>query len=427
MDSRKVTEQHRRWNRLLIPIAHSDFRDRGLAALRRDEHGNINLDCASGSAGNRVLRVSLVRQQMQILSSVKISERACEEVPVETRLLRARNSIYDEELYHELHREARNLTDWVRSVDGKISIPYEHDQEFEIDLLPFPPDGDLQPEDNMCAGIAISLRVLLSHAHRQNLRRRVQPPPAMREGKIARPTYAILAPVLEHVQHDLQLQSITRLLCDLRNICLQAGFDMRFHQAVNHYGLEDLEVAATDEDLHATESLINKITKPRHSSVVVRLPTGHTEIKVEIQSSLQPQVSGTAYQCSIISSDPESFVARMQPVIRFSFSAALEAHILHLLQLDIFALVASQARAENGWTDVSPHEGQLSRGNRGSERSDKIAISVQKSFIRLNWKICQRKRNDEGTKKWDRTTMMADGEQGRSLLATMEEILRGSP
>lgn len=418
MDLRKVIEQHDHWNRLLSLIAHSDFRDRGLAALRRDEHGNINLDCGASSASNRALRVSLVRQQMPISSFVKNSERTCEEVPTETLLLRARNSVYDEELYHELHREARNLTNQgVRSIDGKISIPYEHDQRIEIDLVPCTQDGDLQPEDNICAGIAISLRVLLSHAHRQNLRRRVQPPPPIREGKTPRPTYAILTPVLEHVQHDLQLKWITHLLEDLRNICLKVGFHFRFHQATNLCGLGDLEVQAIHDDLHATEILITKLTKPRHSSFVVHLPTGPTEIKVEIQTSLQSQISGTAYQCTIISSASESFIARMQPVIQFSSFAALEDHILHLLKLDMVALLASQADAEDRWTVVSPHDAQLSRVKRSCERSEKIWISVEKSSIRLHWKRSQRKRNDEGTVKWDSTR-----DQNRGLFAMIKEI-----
>lgn len=420
MDLRKVIKQHSRSNRLLILIAHSDFRDRGLAALRRDEQGNINLDCGSGSAGNRVLRVSLTRQKVPISSSVKSSERTSEEMPVETLLLQARNSIYDEELYHELHREARNLTNQgVQSSDGKISIPYEDGKHIEIDLMPSTHDGDLQHENNICAGIAISLRVLLSHAHRQNLRRRVQPPPPMREGKTPRPTYAILMPVLEHVQHDLQLKTTTRLLDDLRDLCLKIGFHLRFHQAINVYDLEDLEV---HDDLHATEILINKLTKPRHSSIVISLPTGLTEIKVEIQTSLQPHVCGTAYQCTIITSAPESFIARMQSVIQFSFFDALKDHILHLLKLDIVGLLASQPSPEKGWTVVSPHDGHLSRVHRSPEQTDNIYILVQKKSFQLQWKRSQRKRKDEGTVRWDSATKAANGEQNRSFIATIEDI-----
>lgn len=422
MDLPKVIEQHNCLNRLLILIAHSDFRDRGLAALRRDEDGNIKLDRGSGLAGNRVLRVSMVQQQMQVMSSFNGSEPGCEEVPVETLLLRARNSIYDEELFHELHREARNLTNQgVRSNDGKVSIPYEPDKQIEIDLLPSLQEG-FQPENNICGGIAMSLRILLSHAHRQNLRRRVQPPPPMREGKTPRPTYAILTPVLEHLQHNVQLKSIVHLLQDLREICLKVGFDLRIQPLTSPYGLVNLEAEATQDEFHATEVLISKLTKPRHSTIAIHLPSGLTELKVEIQTSLLPHISGTAYQCTIMSSAPESFTSRMQPVVQFSSLAALENHVLHLLKLDLVALLASQPCVENGWTIVSPHDAQLSRVSKRTEQNDRIRISLQRNFICLSWKRGLKKRIDEGTVKWDSTTTTAHEQQDRSLLATIEAV-----
>ena len=403
-------------------VAFSDFRDRGLAALRRDEDGNIHLDRGSGSAANRVLRVSVVQEQTHILSSVKTSERSGEEVPVETLLLRARNSIYDEELYHELHREARNLTNHgVRIDDGKVSIPYNHAQEIEIDLLSSPQEEDFQSENNICAGIAISLRILLSHAHRQNLRRRIQPPPPIREGKTPRPTYAILAPVLEHVQHHSQMNCITHFLHDVRETCLKAGFDVRFDKPTSPYGPVALKTETNQTDFHATESLINQLTKIPYSSMTAFLPTSLTELKIEIQTSLQPHISGTAYQCTIMSSAPESFIPRMQPVVQFSSLATLQDHVLHLLKLDILAVLASPPGVEHGWTIISPDDAKLSRVNQKRERCDRISILIQRYFLRLNWKKGQQP-DDEGTVTWDCRSLTRHGEPNRSLVATIEEI-----
>lgn len=406
----------------LIFIAHSEFRDRGLAALRRDEDGNIQLDRGFASGGNRMLRVRVVQQQTQVLSSIKSSERGEDHLPVETLLLRARNSIYDEELYHELHREARILTNQgVRSNDGEISILHDYDKQIVIDLVPSQSDEDFQPENNLCAGIALSLRILLSHAHRQNLRRRIQPPPPLREGKMPRPTYAILAPVLEHVQHDLQLKSITRLLRDLDPICLKAGFELRFDKPSTPYGLVKSEAEGTQDGFHFTEKLINNLTKICHSCIEVHLPTGLTKLKIEIQTSLQPYISGTTYQCTIISCAPESFISRMQPVVHFSSFAALENHVLYLLKLDIIAVLASQPGIEKGWTIVSPHDAELRRVNKRTGRLDKIWILVQRNFIRLKWERGS-KRCDEGLVTWDSKTLTADPERNRSLVNTIEEI-----
>lgn len=367
----------------------------------------------------------MVQQQMQIMSSITSSEPSCEEVPVEALLLRARNSIYDEELFHELHREARNLTNQgVRSNDGKVSIPYESDKQIEIDLLPSIQGESFQPDNNTCAGIATSLRILLSHAHRQNLRRRVQPPLPMQEGKTPRPTYAILTPVLEHMQHDVQLKSIVHLLQNLREICLKVGFELRIHQLTNHYGLVNLEAEAIQDEFHATEVLINKLTKPRHSAIAVYLPSGLTELKVEIQTSLLPHICGTAYQCTIMSSVPESFISRMQPVVQFSSFAALEDHVLHVLKLDLVAHLAAQPSVENGWTIVSPHDAQLSRINKSTKQSDRIRISLQRNSICLNWKRGLKRRINEGTAKWDNTTTTAHKQQDQGLFATIEAVFK---
>jgi mediator of RNA polymerase II transcription subunit 17 len=366
----------------------------------------------------------MVQPNMPALSSVRSSERNCEELPVETLLLRARDSIYDEELYHELHREARNLTNQgVRSNDGMVSIPYDHNKRIEIDLLSCLPDECVESESNTCAGIAISLRILLSHAHRQNLRRRSQPPPPVREGKIPRPTYAIITPVLEHLQHDLQVKSTVQLLSDLRATCMRAGFDLRFHNPTPPYGLENLAAEAAPSDFHATEGLINQLTKLRQSTIVILLPTGLTELQVGMQTSLQPHLCGTGYQCTIVSSALESYISRMPSTIQFPSFAALEGHVLHLLQLDIVGLVASRQDGINGWTIVSPHDGQASRANRNTERSDRIWITVQRNSIRLKWKRGHKRRNDEGTVKWDsRTPTAVDADNSPSLIATIDDI-----
>jgi mediator of RNA polymerase II transcription subunit 17, fungi type len=365
---------------------------------------------------------------MQTLSSVTNSERNSEDLPVEALLVRARDSIYDEELYHEMHREARDLTNQgVRSIDGMISLPYEHDKHIEIDLLPSLEENSSQPEINICAGIALSLRILLSHAHHQNLRRRSQPPPPLREGKPPRPTYRILTPVLEHLQHNLQVKLTDQLLHDLRGACLKAGFDLRFHRPKPPYGLASLAPASIQADIHATEALVDELTQPRHSSTIVCLPTGLTELKVEIQTSLHPHISGTAYQCTIMSSAPGSYIPRIQPVIQFPSFDAFEDHVMHLIKLDIVALLASEPDAENGWTIVSPHDAQLSRANMTTQRSDRIWVSVQRDCIRLKWRRAQQKRNGEGTVKWDSTTTTHSGEKIPSLIAKIQEIFGDEP
>lgn len=103
---------------------------------------------------------------------------------VEKEICSARDSIFDEELHHEIHREARNLVNQgVRCVDNSVLIPFETDKQIEIDLVPTKDSAseDIYNSSSVVANIAASLRILLSYAHRQSLRNRSEKPPPLRE------------------------------------------------------------------------------------------------------------------------------------------------------------------------------------------------------------------------------------------------------
>ena len=59
------------------------------------------------------------------------------EPTVEDLILRARNTIYEEELFHEITREARVLANQgVRNSVSMIQLPTSKDQQITIDLVP---------------------------------------------------------------------------------------------------------------------------------------------------------------------------------------------------------------------------------------------------------------------------------------------------
>lgn len=177
---------------LTLLEAHADFRDRGMAALRRDEDGNITLDRGLRFSGDRKLRVQ-VFQHGRVIGCNRLSrpvvgdsEEAIEEDFVEDEIRQARDSLFDEELHAELHREARHLINQgVTCIDDVIHMPFELDKSIQIDLVDSddPVPIDLEEDDIIPNGISITLHILLSHAHHQNLRRRSRPPLPLTEGK----------------------------------------------------------------------------------------------------------------------------------------------------------------------------------------------------------------------------------------------------
>lgn len=416
---------------LTTHAAHSDFHERGLAALRRDADGNVVLDRGLRSSKDRVIRVRVLNQGKPTGSDGKVPEHAIDDLPVETLILNARNSLFDEELHHELHREARSYTGHgIRCIDDRILIPYTDGKEIEIDLLSSTEDEaaiDVDLSDNLVAGsIAISLRILLSHAHRQNLRRRSLPPPRITENKIPRPMYAIIRPIVENLQHRSAVSSLQTFLNHVAEPLLAAGLTLGIDEPTCPYHLKHLLNTAAPSVL-VTEACINALIIALQSSITIYLPSGQTTIKLEVHTCLQHPFSGTSLQSSILICQPGSAIAGMPKSTQSISLAAFEHHVLHLIQLDILSLVASSGDTGDSWTTVSPHAGQLGRTNRSTGINDRISISLGKDHLTSHWQRRGRGLNLEGTQRWQSSIMESSTEKAaRGLLATMREAFKDS-
>lgn len=243
----------------LVPSAAAEFRDRGLAALRRGEGGKVVLDQGLVRSVPKAVRVRIATGDDVVVGSSAVPAITdAETSSIEDLILQARNAIYEEELFHEINREARILTNQgVRIVDSKviIALPDDHvhqdhrhqsrpdrtrrylrsqgrprQRQVWIDLVPLAEgisswendaatlqDSHTGPENSkgdipMAEAIALSIRILLSNAHRQNRRRRSQIPVPLTERKKPSPPYSILRPVMTHLFHRSAIDSVRALL-----------------------------------------------------------------------------------------------------------------------------------------------------------------------------------------------------------------------
>ena len=415
--------------------AHADFRDRGMAALRRDEDGNLTLDRGIQFAGDRKLRVRVSQHSRviscnrQARSTVRDAEVAIEEDDtIEDEILQARDSLFDEELHAELHREARHLTNQgVTCIGDIIQLPFEATKSIQIDLVDIDDEATEACEDyTISTGISIVLRVLLSHAHHQNIQRRSRPPPPLAQGTMPRPVYQILKPMIEHLQSRLNLQSCLEFASGLAKTLNTAGLAFSFEESTSTPSNipEDVK-ALLKADTPATESLVRSMIAPLQPSVIFHPPSSQSSIKLDLTTNLFKPDFGTTYQITVNSLSPTSQTATLPETMQLTTISDAQKQILHVLTVDLVDYIDTESA---GWTIVDPHTGTLSREyetGEGKLESMSIRVSVQAQGLTIQW--AQRYEDDDdvrtGSKSWQHTKgEVGEMANNKSLLDTIRQL-----
>ncbi|KAL8852990.1 MAG: hypothetical protein Q9221_002138 [Calogaya cf. arnoldii] len=397
--------------------AHAEFRDRGLVALRRDADGNIDLDHGQRWQGEKRIRVRVVKDGRILAEPPTIS--MADDKSLSQRLLRARNSIFDEELYHELNREARNLVSQeVRCVGGHICCRYEGDSRIEISLVDVATEEPLSASSEnttVPAAIAVTLRLLLTHAHRQNLQRRSQPPPPITDTSNARPLYSLLRPILEILQHQSTRRTVQSELDTLGNALSAAGLSFTSMESSSSLAL-NRGIDGFPTVTSTAETLMNRIIRPHHSKLTLTLPN-KTTLLLDIHTSVFPPTFGTSFQLTTASATPDSTVADMPHVMQFHNIEKLREHLWHITSLDIVAALQATASV-TGWTQPSLYQAELQRKNAASKTKDRLSVDIDAKGMKASW-TCNGK---TGSRLWKSGSRAEDGVS--SLAEIMNEQFR---
>ena len=368
--------------------AAAEFRDRGVAALRRGENGKVILDQGLIYSAPKAVRVRMQAKDGSIKSiSTVPSAVDADTASIEELILQGRNAIYEEELFHEIRREARMLANQgVRIVDSTVVINLpDKSPSVVIDLVPL---GDAtlvedgRPHDGvgdgggggrdgrLAEGIALTLRLLLSNAHRQNLYRRSQPPPPLTERKRPLPPYALLRPVLGHLLHQSAVDSLRRLFKCLKDALQSAGLHARATLSVDiaRPRIPSSALSSLSSAKSVMEEVIETFSSGQESSIQATWP-GRTslEVKIRTQASADPAsfVLGTYYAVTYSSSSSSSsssftsssssspryrhkyedkgvhVLSAPASIMRFSSQSELGRYLQHLTILSVVAEIKS--------------------------------------------------------------------------------------
>ena len=402
-----------------------EFRDRGLAALRRGEGGAVDLDLGLNAPARHVLRSQLVSHGQVIASSTKAFSTHIPDNSVESMILEARNHIFDEELYHELLREARKMTNrGIQCTTDSIVLSLGEDRQILIGLVPpeslesdeIAKSRQLAWQDAHLPDIIVSsLRILLCHAHRGNMKHRSQVPPPLTERKQPRSLYAILRPILAVLQHQSALKGLCNLLDKLRTILSHADVILEVDKKQTAFDAIKTISQKVNSDPSTAEALVELFLSPLLSVIHISLPTPALGLDIHVRTQ---SIQGTEYRVNSVN-PPGSVPAQLRTESVFMTTQEVEDHVLHLLMMELVSKISSELKS---WEVSAFHDGELRTQPDQEGRQQTVSLSLTSNRLRMTWSSTGGKLEDF-TKIYDWT---ASPSKSKGLLAVIRDIDSGN-
>ncbi|PYH89291.1 RNA polymerase II mediator complex component SRB4 [Aspergillus ellipticus CBS 707.79] len=362
------------------------FRDRGLAALRRADDGSLILDKGLAPQKTRTVRVR-VKHHDKFTGCSKVPGSSPAVDSIESRILQARDTVYEEELFHELVREARIMgSQGVTTRQNLVRFPISEEQEVLLDLVDADQDTDdskmeSTEHDVLADALSHSIRILLAYAHRQNLRRRTQPPPPLSQKRRHTPEYQLLRPIMAYLQHSSHVRSLETFMTDIYQVLQVAGLKCEFQAAP----FSSVHLSRVHPSIPKVEGLVQQFLMPFESTFSGNLATPQSSFKVRIRTNPAAPPFGTLYDISVnLPQYPD-----VQPPSRIGSQREAAAALTHFAMLDIVSAIAthgtklSKERPRKdtlAWESPFPHHGELLALS-DDDRGHKLIVSLSQNEL----------------------------------------------
>jgi mediator of RNA polymerase II transcription subunit 17 len=369
-----------------------------------------------------------VKKNNQVTGSSKLSQfiaRTVDDDSIENRLVQARDILYEEELFHELTREARTLvSSGVTTRRNLIQFEFNDGEEILFDLVDMdnaPDESDVinqtEEHNTVAEAVAHVIRILLSYSHRQNLLRRTQIPPPLTTKKRPLPEYHLLRPVLAYLQHNAHIQSLQSFLRDIYLVLKCAGLESEY-TATPFASLALLSSHKNEPTLSQSSSspsasthidtLLHNFLEPLESKFSGTMANHQTStFATKIRTNLSGPSLGTEYDFSIrLPNFPHT-----QPPSRIGLREEVENVITHLILLDLTTFISSvskkkkkasnnsnsNAKVEHSddtkdqsliiWEAPFAHHGELVALSPSARRMKKLFLHLSRTelTIRTSW------------------------------------------
>jgi len=198
-----------------------EFKANSIAPMRRNEDGTVRLEHGRMTGVPKRLQV-VITQAGNTIGQSRLSP------PLQDEVKEARDTVFAQELWYELNREARTLlAHGVRLLKDTVQYTDETDRTISFQLATLedgnPPFTPL-PEDGEAERISDMLHLLLIHAHRQNEAKRSEQS-ALGANRSSTPVLPLLLPVITSHTHELVVQKTVNLLTDICHMLNDAGLN----------------------------------------------------------------------------------------------------------------------------------------------------------------------------------------------------------
>ncbi|PKY02378.1 putative RNA polymerase II mediator complex component SRB4 [Aspergillus campestris IBT 28561] len=361
------------------------FRDRGLASLRRADDGSLLLNQGLVPQKARRVRVRVKTADRWTGASRTPLPPTSDADAIEARIRQARDTVYEEELFHEMMREARILAPHgVTTRQNLVRVPVSDEQEVWLDLVdtdgdsPPPADSETTAEDDRLAdALSHALRILLAHAHRQNRHRREQAPPPLTPRRRHTPEYHILRPLLAGLQHRAHVRALEAVLGDLHRVRRAAGLP----GAGTVTPFASVRPPASRPGVPTVESLVRTLLRPLESTLGGPLAAPQASVHVTVRTSVAGPPGGTVFDLAVhLPAFPD-----VQPPARISLRSEAEAVLSHVLLLDVVAAIAAAPATPPGrrWEPAAPHHGELITPGGPSAKNRKLTVHLSREALHV--------------------------------------------
>ncbi|KAK0662203.1 Mediator of RNA polymerase II transcription subunit 17 [Lasiodiplodia hormozganensis] len=430
------------------------FQARGFAPLRAKEDGNIILDQALVQKPKTV-RVRIVEDGKTVGTSEQNSLVFAQQsdLEIEDLIRRARDSLFEQELFHEMTMESRQLLSYKTHFrDHVIIIPAspeatanasDQKREIHVDLIGVEDADELpsrRPEDGLANDVALTLRLLLSYIHSQRLRKRTQQPLPMTDRARPEPQLPIIRTLLNFIYHHNTTTALRSYFSSIQHILARAGISLstNFESAYANLSETIKTAYSAQSRLPELDALMAVLSRPLQTTATLPLPSTldeaavlRQELAITLRTPIAPHIQGSEVSLTIPPALADILYHDNRQVqkrtLSFDTFDALREYLDHAISMDLALNLAAKDRSGLQLSNRHPELVYVVKRKGEGESKEAVLlelaahISGKEGCLKVSWYAPDTQlEGDEAV--WRET----DGES-RSFKEVVEAFLNVSP